>query len=118
MNLRWHRFAALAVFALFFAGCSKKPASPLSGKSKGQNLLFVTLDTTRADHIGCYGYAPASTPTIDGLARRGALFESAYPQAPLTAVSHTTMLTGLYPKEHGIRDNGGGSLDPAQPPLR
>ncbi|HUN81762.1 MAG TPA: sulfatase-like hydrolase/transferase [Phycisphaerae bacterium] len=111
------RLGLLAVVAFGLTGCSKKPSTPLTGKSSGQNLLLVTLDTTRADHIGCYGYSPAATPTIDGLARRGALFESAYPQAPLTAVSHTTMLTGLYPKEHGIHDNGGVSLDPIHPTL-
>ena len=63
---------AIAIFAelVLIAGCGNKPTSPLSGKSAGRNLLFVTLDTTRADHIGCYGYASGSTPTIDGLAQR------------------------------------------------
>src|SRR5437773_1282447 len=88
---------------LLLAAChheEQKPTTPLTAKAAGRNLLLVTLDTTRADHIGCYGFAAAKTPTIDGLARRGTLFEQAYAQAPLTMVSHTGMMTGRYPREH------------------
>jgi arylsulfatase A-like enzyme/tetratricopeptide (TPR) repeat protein len=88
-------------------GCSKDhdPA-----KLKGDNVLFITLDTTRADRIGCYGYKKAQTPTLDSLAARGTMFEQAYTQAPLTCPSHCTMMTGLYPREHGVRDNGAEKL--------
>src|SRR5512134_225056 len=55
------------------------------------NVVLVTLDTTRADHVGCYGYAPASTPTIDALARRGALFTQAASAAPLTLPAHSSI---------------------------
>ncbi|MEX0726995.1 MAG: sulfatase-like hydrolase/transferase [Planctomycetaceae bacterium] len=74
------------------------------------NLLIITLDTTRADHIGCYGYAGAQTPAIDHLAKRGVLFERAMATAPLTLPSHATMFTGLQPPEHGLVTNGKGRL--------
>src|SRR4051812_33809366 len=70
------------------------------------NVLLVTLDTTRADRIGCYGHAPALTPAMDELARRGALFERAYASVPLTLPSHATIFSGLYPPEHGLHTNG------------
>jgi arylsulfatase A-like enzyme/Tfp pilus assembly protein PilF len=75
------------------------------------NVLLVTLDTTRADRLGCYGYAPALTPALDALAARGVLFERAYTPAPLTLPSHASLMTGLYPPEHGLLVNGRGRLD-------
>src|SRR6266568_904118 len=63
----------------------------------GPNLLLVTIDTLRADHVGVYGAAGASTPTLDALAVRGARFEHAQSPVPLTGPSHATILTGLYP---------------------
>ncbi|MEM9557086.1 MAG: sulfatase-like hydrolase/transferase [Acidobacteriota bacterium] len=77
------------------------------------NVLLVTFDTTRADHLGCYGHETIQTPSIDGLARDGVLFERAYASVPITAPSHTTILTGLYPMAHGMRDNGLFVLDDA-----
>ncbi len=81
------------------------------------NVIFVTLDTTRSDRIGCYGYKPALTPVLDGLAQRGVLFERAYAPIPLTLPSHSSMFTGLYPPEHGIRTNGKNSLSDDLPTL-
>ena len=80
------------------------------------NLLLITLDTTRADRLGCYGYAKAITPALDSLAQNGSLFKYVYAPAPITLPSHATMLTGLYPPEHGLRNNGKNSLN-AQVPL-
>jgi len=74
------------------------------------NVLIVTFDTTRADHIGAYGRARAQTPAIDGLAQQGVLFERAYATAPMTLPSHATMFTGLQPVEHGLVTNGKGRL--------
>jgi arylsulfatase A-like enzyme/Tfp pilus assembly protein PilF len=74
------------------------------------NVILVTFDTTRADHIGVYGYRQGLTESLDDFARGGVIFEQAYAPAPLTLVSHTTMLTGLYPPEHGLRLNGAGRL--------
>jgi len=71
------------------------------------NVVMFTLDTTRADHIGCYGYGPAETPNIDELARTGIRFERAVAEVPLTLPSHSSIFTGTYPSFHGVRDNGG-----------
>ncbi len=70
------------------------------------NLLVITLDTLRADHLPVYGYRHVETPAIDQLAREGVLFKWAVSQAPLTLVSHASILTGLYPPTHGVRNNG------------
>ena len=69
------------------------------------NVLLITLDTVRADRIGAYGYAKASTPVLDRLAREGVRFADATTQAPLTAPAHAALLTGLYPARIGVRDN-------------
>ena len=76
------------------------------GAAAGFNLLLVTLDTVRADHLGCYGYAAARTPNLDALAASGLRFAQAIAPAPLTTPSHATMMTGLVPPSHGVRDNG------------
>ena len=97
----------LAVAILVGVGCTRKPDHP--------SILLVTLDTTRADRIGCYGYDAAATPAIDALAGDGVLFERAYSAAPLTLPSHATLLTGRLPPEHGLRVNGTTVL-PAEVP--
>jgi arylsulfatase A-like enzyme/Flp pilus assembly protein TadD len=99
---RWHR-CLLAVAPLLLAlACSRSaPDTP-----RPRNLLLITIDTLRADHVGAYGWARARTPALDGLARDGVLFERAYAAAPITLPSHATLLTGRYPPGHGARDNG------------
>ena len=69
------------------------------------NVLLITIDTVRADHIGAYGYAKAATPVLDRLAREGVRFADATTQAPLTGPAHAALLTGLYPARIGVRDN-------------
>jgi arylsulfatase A-like enzyme/cytochrome c-type biogenesis protein CcmH/NrfG len=81
------------------------------------NILLITLDTTRADHLGCYGYQNALTPAMDSVAREGVLFERAYATAPLTLPSHASLFTGLYPPEHGVRTNGRGKFVAPDPLL-
>lgn len=76
------------------------------GDARGYNLLLVTLDTVRWDHIGCYGSTEARTPHIDALMGHGFRFDQAIASTPLTLPSHATILTGLYPPAHGARDNG------------
>ena len=71
----------------------------------------------RADHLGAYGYAPAETPALDRLAREGVRFESATAAAPLTLPSHATILSGLLPPQHGLRNNGGGRFPASAPAL-
>jgi len=87
----------------------KKIFAPLDVSE--MNILFITLDTTRADHIGCYGYQNVETPNLDKLAKNGVLFKNAIAQAPLTLPSHSSIFTGTYPFYHGVRDNGGFYLE-------
>src|SRR5262249_53916215 len=70
------------------------------------NILLVTLDTTRADHLCCYGYPLAKTPVLDALARGGVLFTQASAVAPLTQPAHSSIMTGMYPTHHGVHVNG------------
>ena len=77
----------------------------------GLSLLLVTLDTTRADGLGAYGSAGSETPNLDTLAREGVVFENAESVAPLTLPAHSSIFTGLFPPNHGVRDNGGYYLD-------
>ena len=70
------------------------------------SLLLVTLDTTRADHLQPYGARDVPTPALQSLADAGVLFEHAHSVAPITLVAHSTVLTGLYPPQHGVRNNG------------
>ncbi len=76
------------------------------------SVLLVTLDTTRHDRLGAYGHARARTPLLDGLACAGVLWERAYCAAPITLSSHTSLLTGVYPCAHGVRENGAFRVSP------
>jgi arylsulfatase A-like enzyme len=80
-------------------------------------LVIVTLDTTRADRLPAYGFSGIATPALDGLAARGAVFDEAMSVAPLTLPAHTSLFTGLYPPNHGVRDNTDRALDPAHATL-
>ncbi|MCK4546842.1 MAG: sulfatase-like hydrolase/transferase [Candidatus Eisenbacteria sp.] len=86
----------------------------LSRRPEPMNVVLVVFDTCRADHLGCYGYESAETPTVDGLAADGILFERAYTQIPLTLPSHTTLFTGTYPEFHRIRDNAAYTIPPEE----
>lgn len=94
-------FLVFLVAALAAAcGSGERNAAP------PRSLLLVTIDTLRADHLGCYGYSGARTPHIDALAERGVRFETAFSVAPITFPSHVSLLTGTIPPNHGARDNG------------
>ena len=92
--------------ALTALSCARSP--------ERYNVLLVTFDTTRADHLAAYGNPRAHTPNVDRLASEGALFENAFSSIPLTLPSHSTILTGKYPPAHGVRDNGLFVLDDSQ----
>jgi arylsulfatase A-like enzyme len=89
------RHALLLAAALLLPACGRSAPPP--------NVLLITIDTLRADRLGCYGYARATSPNIDRLAARGALFERAYTTLPRTTQSVASILTGRYPKSHGAR---------------
>lgn len=69
------------------------------------NVVLITIDTLRADRVGCYGYARVKTPNIDRVASEGVLFTDAVSHVPLTRPSHTSIFTGLFPYQHGVHDN-------------
>lgn len=111
-----------AVALAFLVGCGPNPASngggaPLSDPVGPPDVLLVTLDTFRADHTGCLGNPNGLTPAIDRALRPGRIARDAYAPAPLTSVSHASMLTGLEPPTHGVRENGLFELDPGIPTL-
>lgn len=93
------------VFYLFF------PKTPIK-RDERLNILLVTLDTTRADRLGCYGYKKARTPNLDSLAAKGVQFLNVYCQVPLTTPSHCSILTGTYPLYHQVHNNGSYALSP------
>ncbi|NWG13919.1 MAG: sulfatase-like hydrolase/transferase [Acidobacteria bacterium] len=76
------------------------------------NVILITLDTLRADRVGCYGYAGVQTPVLDALAGDGVRFDRAFSPVPLTLPAHCSILTGTYPIYHGVRDNSGFFLAP------
>src|SRR3984885_5329860 len=81
------------------------------------NVVFITIDTLRADHLGCYGYKQIRTPNIDALAGESFRFERAYTPVPVTLPAHTAIFTGTYPTLSGMHDFSGNKLNPKQPTL-
>jgi len=106
---------ALAVAAL--VGLRRSGVAPRWLSRRPSNLLVVTIDTLRADHVGSYGYAAARTPRLDGLAARGLRFARAATVVPLTLPAHSSLMTGTFPARHGVRDNGGYYLGPERTTL-
>src|SRR5213596_2310884 len=102
--LRAVRLAAIAAATIAAAGAAAwwtfRPTWP-----SHPNLLLVTIDTLRADHVGAYGATTGATPTLDALAAQGVRFDEVQTAAPLTGPSHATILTGQYPPAHGVRGN-------------
>ncbi len=92
------------------------PTKPVPAKqppradSTKPSVILITIDTLRADHVGCYGAQTVKTPTLDALARDGVLFERAISQVPLTWPSHAVILTGTYPFQNGVQDFTGQPL--------
>jgi choline-sulfatase len=81
-----------------------------AAESNRPDVLLITIDTLRADHLGCYGDRQIKTPNIDGLARDGVLFTHTYAQVPLTLPSHAVILSGTYPMYNHVRDFTGTGL--------
>ena len=95
------------IFTALTAWAASPPAKGKSAKSsKSPNILLITVDTLRADHLSAYGYPIRTSPYIDGLAAEGVRFARNYTVIPLTGPSHLTMLTGRYPQEIGVLRNG------------
>jgi arylsulfatase A-like enzyme/Tfp pilus assembly protein PilF len=92
---------ALLLLLLSLASCRRAPRP---------NVLIITVDTLRADHLGCYGFTLARTPAIDKLAAESIRFTDAISAAPITMPAHSSIFTGLFPVAHGVRDNGAYAL--------
>jgi len=106
--------AVLAAAAGTWSGCASHHRG---APAQGFNLLLVTVDTVRADHLGAYGDAAAQTPNLDSLARGGARFEHAESPVPLTLPAHASILSGLLPPRHRLRQNGFGRFPETVPTL-
>ena len=117
----------IARCALSAAALAWSAGGPVSGQGPEESaarrggdrasVLLVTIDTLRADRLGCYGGQGALTPYLDALARSGTRFEQALSPTPLTLPSHATIMTGLVPRRHGVRDNAGFALRDSVPVL-
>ncbi|HMF98428.1 MAG TPA: sulfatase-like hydrolase/transferase [Vicinamibacterales bacterium] len=110
----------VAVLTVLCCACragSSGPSAVASGTLRGFNVLLVTIDTLRADHVGVYGSTLGLTPTLDRLAGEGLRFDVAHAHVPMTLPSHTTIMTGLYPAATGVRDNGSFRFDGTKPTL-
>jgi arylsulfatase A-like enzyme/Flp pilus assembly protein TadD len=88
-----------------------------SPRPRGPNLILITIDTLRADHVGVYGATTGTTPVLDALAQRGARFDQVQTAVPLTGPAHATILTGQYPPAHGVRGNVVFTLGTSYPTL-
>ena len=114
MVLEWsHKLATPIMLAIcLHTGCNHQSPVP---PRRDLSVLFITLDTTRADHLGCYANANSSrakTPRLDALAATGVRFAQATAQVPLTLPSHACIFTGTYPEVHQLRDMVGFVLEP------
>lgn len=103
----------VAVVGLALWSCGRREKV----SSHPRSLLLVTIDTVRADHVGAYGYRAAETPALDRLAHEGFRFDHAQSAVPLTLASHATILSGLTPPHHGLRNNGAGCFPDDRPTL-
>jgi arylsulfatase A-like enzyme/Flp pilus assembly protein TadD len=111
-------FRSFSAFVLFAASISVAAAQKAAPQPVSRpNLLLITIDTLRPDHLHCYGYDGIQTPSIDSLAADGIRFEQAYTPIPITLPSHTVMLTGTYPMMNGMHDFSGNNLSPEQATL-
>ncbi len=93
----------VALIVLLLAACLSGAAESVP---QPPNVLLITADTLRADHLSCYGYHLRTSPNIDKLAAEGVRFERAFTTIPLTGPAHFSLLTSTYPQEHGARING------------
>jgi arylsulfatase A-like enzyme/Tfp pilus assembly protein PilF len=98
--------------AVYFLAVAREPGFARLTAGRAFNVVLVTLDTVRADAVGCYGRRDVRTPTLDAWAADGVRFENCFAQTPLTLTSHVTLMTGTQPLFHGVRDNGAFVVPP------
>lgn len=98
------------VWVLLFTSSAGIGTRPLRAADKNSNIILITIDTLRADHLGCYGYKGVETPQIDALARLGIRFSEAFTPVPITLPAHTALFTGSFPIATGMHDFSGNTL--------
>lgn len=101
------RIILLSIILIILAGVGwyyLKPAHSI------RNVVLISIDTCRADHLSCYGFNKPTTPNIDAIAKEATLYTNAYTTIPLTLPAHCSILTGTYPPYHGVHDNSGQQL--------
>jgi arylsulfatase A-like enzyme/Flp pilus assembly protein TadD len=108
--------AVMATVALAY-GCGRGETAVRSGQARGANVLLVTIDTLRKDRVGAFGNRQGLTPTLDRLAAGGIRYTRAFSHVPMTLPAHTSILTGLTPRRHGVRNNTTFRLDERVPTL-
>ncbi len=105
------------LFSLFCTASLLLAPSLRAAVKPQPNVVFITIDTLRADHLGCYGYKQIRTPNIDALAAQSARFVRAYTPVPVTLPAHTAIFTGTYPTLSGMHDFSGNKLNSSQSTL-
>jgi choline-sulfatase len=110
------RRGVAALLFVLLACTPRHETPPPRAAFAGAPVILISVDTLRADHLPAYGYKDVATPNIDALAADGMLFANAWSHCPMTLPSHLTMLTGLLPTEHGVRNNLGFRFDAAKQP--
>lgn len=108
--------AAILILAALAAGCRRGETPAANPALAGAPVILISIDTLRSDHLPVHGYRGVATPAIDALAGEALVFENAYAHCPMTLPSHVSMLTGLLPAEHGVRNNLGFRYDAAKHP--
>ena len=117
MRFQWTILCLIGLVACS-QGEPKAPGSTVDFSATGHpSILLITLDTTRADHLGPYGADNVETPALSRLADNGIVFEHAVATSPVTAPAHASLLTGLYPPRHGVRNNSTHYLPEEVPTL-
>jgi arylsulfatase A-like enzyme/tetratricopeptide (TPR) repeat protein len=116
LQLKAVRAVVVIAAVMSCIGCSRGEPSVIRVPD-GTPIVLISVDTLRSDRLPAYGYGGVDTPAIDRLRHDGILFERAYTHIPLTLPAHTSLLTGLLPPAHGVRDNLGYTVDAAATPL-
>ena len=113
-TMRWPYKAittATVIFTVVFAiGCGQKTEISRPNQSEQPNILLITLDTTRVDHLGCYGYSRETSPNLDRLADESVVYTRCVATASSTLPSHASLFTGKFTSSHGARNDPNGSL--------
>jgi arylsulfatase A-like enzyme/Tfp pilus assembly protein PilF len=109
------RFVLAVLIAPLITSCGRQS---IGSPSAATPVILISIDTLRSDHLPAYGYKGIATPNIDALRADSILYERAYSHVPLTLPSHTSILTGMLPADHGVRDNVGYRLSDSIPTVQ